>query len=514
MSSDRYRFGLPFNWAWATLSDVSEVIRGASPRPKGDPRYFGGDIPWIMISDVSKEPGKYLTQTKEGVTPAGAAKSRLLRPGALILSNSGTVCVPKILKVAGCIHDGFVTFPTLPDSLSKDYLYYWFHFIRPKVIQANKQGITQVNLNTDIVRELPVPFPPLPEQHQIVAKIEELLSDLDAGVQNLKRAKANLKRYRASVLKAAVEGRLTEEWRAANPQEEDGQMLLDRILRERRAKWEQDQLAKFREKGKEPPKNWQSKYEEPAEPDVSELPELPEGWVWARVEQMAESVRYGSSAKTSADTDGVPVLRMGNISNGTLDLADLKYLAVDHQEFPELLLQNGDLLFNRTNSPELVGKSAVYRGIPTPCSYASYLIAVRALSGLQTDLLAYFLNSVFGRVWVKRVVVQQVGQANVNGTKLQALAIPLPPLAEQQQIVALVEERLSQIDAAEKTIAAELIRAKRLRQSILKQAFEGKLVPQDPNDEPASVLLERIKAAKAAEPPMKRTKRSKKATAK
>lgn len=287
MSNSPYTFEIPPTWAWVKVSDITTVIRGASPRPKGDPRYFGGTIPWIMISDVSREPGKYLTITREGVTDQGAERSRLLEPGSLILSNSGTVCVPKILGIKGCIHDGFVSFPTLPDSVSKDFLYHWFNFIRPKVIQANKQVITQVNLNTDIVRELDIPAPPFNEQCSIVAKIEELFSDLDAGVAALKRAKANLKRYRSAVLKAAVEGKLTEEWRAKHPKSEPASQLLECILTERRQKWEADQLAKFAAAGKEPPKNWREKYVEPKPPDTTGFSELPDGWCWASVKQLS-----------------------------------------------------------------------------------------------------------------------------------------------------------------------------------------------------------------------------------
>ncbi|HET6381848.1 MAG TPA: restriction endonuclease subunit S, partial [Armatimonadota bacterium] len=199
-------------------------------------------------------------------------------------------------------------------------------------------------------------------------------------------------------------------------------------------------------------------------------------------------------AKTSDDVEGVPVLRMGNIQRGALDLSSLKYLPENHAEFPELLLAGGELLFNRTNSPELVGKCAVYRGTPTRCSYASYLIALELLPGCHPDYLSYFVNSTLGRLWVASVVIQQVGQANVNGTKLKALVFPLPPVAEQHRIVAEVDRRLSIIDGLEAGVEANLKRAERLRQSILKRAFEGNLVPQDPNDEPASVLLERIRA--------------------
>lgn len=195
------------------LGEITEIIRGASPRPKGDPRYFGGNIPWIMTSDISKEKGKYIAKTKDTVTEEGAAKSRYLKSGTLILSNSGTVCVPKILAVDGCIHDGFVAFPDLTINLDMFYLYHYFDHIRQKMIQENQQGITQVNLNTTIIKNVNFPLPPLPEQHRIVLKIEELFTDLDAGVQELEKAKVRVKNYRQAVLKAAFEGKLTEEWR-------------------------------------------------------------------------------------------------------------------------------------------------------------------------------------------------------------------------------------------------------------------------------------------------------------
>ena len=309
---------------------------------------------------------------------------------------------------------------------------------------------------------------------------------MDEGVAALRKAQAKLKRYRAAVLKAAVEGKLTEAWRADHPTTEPASMLLERILKERRAQWEAD----LRAKGKDPAK---VKYVEPAKPDVEGLPELPEGWCWARVEQVSSSVRYGTSAKTNEDASGIPVLRMGNIQEGSLDLGNLKYLPENHTEFPNLLLENGDLLFNRTNSAELVGKSAVYCGNPILCSYASYLICVRMVSGCLADYLCFYLNSSYGRSWIASVVSQQVGQTNVNGSKLQALTFPLPPFDEQEQIVSEVEQRLSVVTQLEAQIEANLKRAEHLRQSILKEAFAGRLVPQDPNDEPASVLLERIR---------------------
>ncbi|MDE2716947.1 MAG: restriction endonuclease subunit S [Chloroflexota bacterium] len=242
-------------------------------------------------------------------------------------------------------------------------------------------------------------------------------------------------------------------------------------------------------------------------PDTSGLQELPEGWVWATVGQLSSRIEYGTSTKASSVPSGIPVLRMGNIQDGELNFSDLKYLEGDHPETQKTILGHGDLLFNRTNSAELVGKSAVYKDWHLKACFASYLIRVSFLSDISSDYVCTFINSRHGRAYIAQVRSQQVGQANVNGTKLAAMPIPLPPLAEQPRIVAEVERRLSVIQQTEATVEASLTRAERMRQSILKRAFSGKLVPQDPNDEPASVLLGRIRAEREAAAKSLRTSR-------
>ena len=376
-----------------------------------------------------------------------------------------------------------------------------------RVARHNMTGTAgQLRVSTKWLGLAGIPVPPLAEQDRIVEKLEELLSDLDAGVAELKAAQCKLARYRQSLLKAAVEGALTAEWRKSRTltptplpggegqKQESGAVLLQRILTERRTRWEQKQLAKFASQGKPPPQGWQSKYSDPVAPDTTDLPSLPEGWTWATVDQLSLVQKYGSSAKTNEDSAGIPVLRMGNIQEGELDLGKLKYLPRSHDEFPDLFLEDGDLLFNRTNSPELVGKTAVFRSQIMPYSYASYLIGVRISPRCSPDFVSAYINSTYGRQWVKSVVTQQVGQANVNGSKLAALAVPLPPECEQSEITRrLVEQRQAGFEQ-EAMVARGIKQAAAQRKNILKAAFAGQLVPQDPNDEPASSLLERIRA--------------------
>jgi type I restriction enzyme S subunit len=324
-----------------------------------------------------------------------------------------------------------------------------------------------------------IPLPPLPEQHRIVNKIEELFTKLDAGVDALKKIKIQLKRYRQAVLKNAFEGKLTQQWREAHKGElEPASVLLEKIMEQRK-------------------KESKGKFKELPPIDTSELPELPLGWVWTRVGNVALMIQYGTPEKAVFDTSGIPIIRMGNIINGKIVFENLKYFPKDWLKFKDFILQDGDVLFNRTNSKELVGKTAVYKKNYPIAIFASYLIRVRLKKEFYIpNFLSFFINSLYGRKYINTVASQQVGQANVNGTKLSLMPIPLPPLPEQHQIVAEIESRLSVADQLEKVAEQSFKQAERLRQSILKHAFEGKLIPQDPTDEPAEKLLERIKEEK------------------
>ena len=169
---ERLQQSTPREWESVRLGNLCEVFRGSSPRPKGDRRFFGGPIPWISIADVTAEPSPYLHHTKEGVTPEGAKRSRLVEAGQLILSNSATICVPKLLAIDGCIHDGFLSFRDFKYPTDLKYLYHFFGFVGPHVRREFKQGVTQSNLNTGIAKAFAIPLPPLPEQKRIAAILD------------------------------------------------------------------------------------------------------------------------------------------------------------------------------------------------------------------------------------------------------------------------------------------------------------------------------------------------------
>lgn len=343
--------------------------------------------------------------------------------------------------------------------------------------------------------ERPFDLPPLPEQTRIADKLDELFSDLDAGVAALEGVRGKLKRYRAAVLKAAVEGALTARWRAENPAAETADALLTRILAERRRRWEETQLQKFADQGKPPPKNWKTKYKQPAAPDTTNLPPLPEGWCWATVEQLSIEVRNGYSTKPDA-SNGVPILRISSVRPFSLDLTDRRFLSGTAADYENDQIETGDLLFTRYNgSRNLVGVCAVVPTIEERIVHPDKLIRARPVSSeFSSHFTGLAANVGLSRKYIEQRIRTTAGQAGISGGDVRSLPIPLPPLAEQTAIVEAVEAQLSVIDRLEADLDAKLKSAQALRQSILRDAFAGRLVPQDPADEPASELLKRIAA--------------------
>lgn len=344
--------------------------------------------------------------------------------------------------------------------------------------QRNMSGSAgQLRVPTKWLTEQEIPLPKPEVQTTVLAKIEELFSDLDAGVAALKRAQANLKRYRASVLKAAVEGRLTEKWRATNPPAEPAAKLLERILAERRKKWEAAQLKKYADAGKARPQGWQKKYFEPAAPDTSNLPELPKGWCWATVEQVSE-IQSGLQKQPSRTPKGhaFPYLRVANVLRGRLDLTVVHRFELLPGELDRLRLFQGDLLIVEGNgSPTEIGRCAIWNGAIKDCIHQNHIIRVRPILMIPTFLNTYW-NSPAGTARVKEKSASTSGLYTLSVSKIAALPVPVPSLDEQLEIVSQVEAALSKIDHAETEIKRSLERTARLRQAILKRAFEGRLV--------------------------------------
>lgn len=294
---------------------------------------------------------------------------------------------------------------------------------------------------------------------------------------------------------------------------ETGAELLQRILRERRARWEQKQLAKFAEQGKTPPKGWQDKYPEPVAPDLTDLPPLPEGWVWATIDQLSSVVRNGLSQKPEVDPVGYPILRINAVRSMLVNLDEVRYLSISSDEAEPYLLKNGDLLATRYNgSVDLLGVIGVVRGLSRDTLHPDKLIRIEpVLNELIADWIEVAATSGASRAHVVSRVKTTAGQTGISGDDLKRMPVPLPSLSEQAEVIETASRILDGIHLKRQAADHLLHMIAAQRKNILKAAFSGQLVPQDPNDEPASELLARIRAQREADAGAPARKRGRKA---
>ena len=425
ITDDEKAFDIPESWEWVKLGNVCTIARGGSPRPIKEYITTAGDgINWIKIGDTEKD-GKYICSTAEKIKPSGASKSRMVHAGDFLLTNSMSFGRPYILKVDGCIHDGWLVISQTKEVFYQDYLYWMLSSQYAYFQFCNKvSGGVVKNLNSDKVANSVFPLPPLAEQKRIVAKIEELLPYVDryaAAYEKLEQFNAKFPEdMKKSILQYAIQGKLVEQ----RPEEGTGEELYRQIQTEKQ------RLIKDGRIKKEKPL---------AEIAEDEIPfDIPESWKWVSVGSVCVNIQYGSSQKSSA-TGKVPVLRMGNIQNGRLVWDKLVYTS-DDEEIAKYPLQYNDLLFNRTNSKELVGKTAIYKS-EFPAIYAGYLVRVTPLL-MCSDYLNYVMQSQFYWSYCQTVRSDAIGQSNINAEKLKRFVFPLPPFEEQKRIVAKLEEIL------------------------------------------------------------------------
>ncbi len=494
---------LPKGWTLAKIADTGRYINGFAFAPE---HWGTTGRPIIRIQNLT-DPERPFNRTTLEVDP-----DLLVETDEILVSWSATLDAfvwrgePAVLNQH--------IFRVVPEGELVDSRFL-FHLLRWSIWQMKEtehlHGSTMKHINRGPFLAFDVPIPPLNEQRRIVAEIEKQLTRLDAAVAALKRVQANLKRYRAAVLKAACEGRLVpteaELARKEGRSYETGAELLARILQERRAKWEADQLARMAEAGK-PPKDdsWKRKYKEPEPPDTSNLPPLPEGWTWASLDQLIYSgPQNGLYKPSNAYGSGTPIVRIEDYQFDLCpDLQDLKRVQASEEERTSYQLAANDIVLNRVNSPTHLGKSMAVPESLTGALFESNMMRFRLASAINPSWLIVVLQTAEGRARLIANAKWAVNQASINQEDVKRTAVPLPPAAEQARILNAVADYLSVVRHSVEDVEKSSFRADSLRQSILKRAFEGKLVPQDPNDEPASVLLERIRAERAAKDNPKR----------
>lgn len=482
--------GLPSGWAQATLDDIADVMdferqpinsseRESRVSGKSDADLFPyyGATGQVGLIDSFRSEGQRVLLGEDAAPFLDQFKDKAyLANGRFWVNNHAHV----LAGAAGLIDNKFLC-----------------HQLNTVDYHPFVTGSTRLKLTSSAMKQIPMAVAPVAEQIRIVAKLEELLSDLDAAVAELKAAQKKLAQYRQSLLTAAVEGALTAEWRVNNPISETGAELLERILQERRTRWEAKQLAKFSEQGKAPPRDWQKKYPEPVQPDTTDLPELPEGWVWAGVDSLLSDIETGKSFKCDERPpvqDEIGVVKVSAVSWGEYDEQKSKTCTDESRVNSDLLVKTGDFLFSRANTVELVGACVIAKTVSLNVMLSDKILRFVFVDDELKPWLLYLLRSKLGRKQIEAMATgNQESMKNIGQERLRSIAIPIPPKYEMEELIASVEQAFylanQQIVANERLLKHSTVQ----RQNILRAAFAGQLVPQYPNDEPASELLERIR---------------------
>lgn len=425
-------YEVPENWVWVRLGAIAEIVTGGTPSKK-HPEYYGGNFPFYKPSDLDQ--GRLTYDASEYLSEEGKNVSRI------IPKNSTAVCCIGSIGKCGYLMCEGTTNQQINSAIPKINslcLYYYLcteNFVQDLLSMASATTIAIVNKSK--MESCAFPLPPLSEQQRIVERIEELFAKLDEAKERLQEVADSFAVRKAAILHKAFTGELTKQWRREN--------------------------------------------------GVSD-----ESWEEKTIGNICSSLKYGTSKKSSDDGE-VVVLRMGNLQNGEIDWSNLAYTS-DEEDIKKYLLKPGDILFNRTNSPELVGKTSIYRG-EMPAIYAGYLIKLDYEKNIVVgDYLNYYLNSSKAKEYYMQVKTDGVSQSNINAKKIGEFEIPLPSLPEQHEIVRLIDDLLARERAAQQAAEQALASIDLMKKSILARAFRGELGTNKASEASALELLQQVLA--------------------
>jgi len=446
---------LPHGWIRTQLGEIAEIILGQSP-PSSTYNEEGRGLPFYQ---GKLEFGKsYPTPRKWCMAP-----KKIAEKGDVLISVRAPVGPTNVCREKSCIGRGLAAIRGL-GGIGTFFILYVLRAFENEIVRKGT-GTTFSAIGGDKLKALEIPLPPLNEQERIVAKLEELFTRLDAGVEGLLKVKAQLKRYRQAVLKHAFEGKLTEEWRKTHKDQlEPATKLLEQIKQERKRTEERNNSLSFVE--------------------VSYLPVLPENWLWTELGEIADVV-LGQSPPSSTyneTAEGLPFYQ-GKLEFGKMYPTPRKWCTE-----PQKIAEKGDVLIS-VRAP--VGPTNI---CPEKSCIGRGLAAIRGYDGILQFFIFYVLRASEGTIAGKGTGTTFKA---ITGGQLRNIKIPLAPIAEQRKIVEIIEQLFFIADEIEKNVEQGIRQAERLRQSLLKVAFEGRLVPQHPSDEPAEKLLQRIKEERA-----------------
>jgi type I restriction enzyme S subunit len=497
-------FDLPENWSWTIASEVCASVRDGT---HDTPKYVEKGIPLITSKNLRE--GEIDFSTAKFITLEDHQQISIrsgVEDGDVLFAMIGTVGNPVLVKTNKEFSIKNVALFKKNDSvIDSRYLKSWLSsFTLDKLLekQGLLKGTTQKFIPLGNLRNLPTPLPPLNEQRRIVAKIEALKARSQRVKEELEAIPALLDQFRQSVLAAAFRGELTADWREKNPDVEPASVLLERIRAERRRRWEEAELEKMKAQGKTPKDDkWKEKYKEPELINQEDFQEIPEGWCWVKLEELVSDIPrsmqsgpFGSNLLHSEFQDtGILAIGIDNVLDGRFTLGSQHRISLEkYKELEKYTARPLDVLITVMST---VGRCCV---VPPDIETAIITKHVYRIFPEHKLINSYFLmNALRGSTAVLRQIRGEIrGQTRpgINGETLRNLIIPVPPRLEQEQILAALNENCDSMNRVSRILNELAVETSLLDQSILAKAFRGELVPQDPNDEPASVLLERIRA--------------------
>src|SRR5258706_2469448 len=491
---------LPVGWCWTSTHAVAAI----NPPTNFDTLDPASEIPFIPMAAVAEETGKIDLSARRPKREVAKGYVRFMEGDVIFAKITPCMENGKVAPVVGLPGEhaaGSTEFHVFrPAATDQRYLWYWLvgRGFRGRAKRNMSGSAGQLRVPVDWLRKADFPLAPLAEQRRIVARMDALFAEVAEGEAALAEARKGLGTFRRALLKAAVTGELTKDWRTANLKSETGHELLSRIATARATK---------------APAKARRRRNADAQPlDTYNLTELPEGWAWATVDEVKTGhQRNGISIPGTPSPPGVKAMRLDALTARGLNLNSVRYIPLPEDRIQDYRVNSGDLLISRANgSPEFVGR-AVYvadigETVVFPDTIIRYPLGADQQIGWWIELA---WNSPFGRSQIQRLAKTTAGILKISQEDIAQIALPIPPPAEPAEILRRVSTALTAADDTLAMLDAEAADAARLKQSMLKAAFEGRLVPQDPADEPANAMLTRLKANHSAPEPAGRRRRPK-----
>ncbi len=466
-------WNVPKHWTWLTLNDVAEWGSGGTPK-SNQSEYYGGEIPWLIIADLND--GIVKTSAKT-ITELGLKNSsaKMVQKGSILVAMYGSIGK---LGIAGmnCTTNQAIAFTkTVIEKVEPQYLFYYLFRIKQNLLELGRGG-AQPNISQTLLKQVEIPLPPLNEQKRIAAKLDRLLTKVNEAKERLDRIPTILKRFRQSVLYSACSGKLTADWREKHP---DIEPSSDNLIF----------TPKF---------------------DDYDIGELPFSWVLSCIDNIATvkgGKRLPKGEKLLSENTGYPYIRAGNLKNGTVITEDLLFITEKIRNIiKNYTVASGDVYITIVGA--CIGDAGIIPDELKGANLTENAAKICNFNQCNNQYLAFWLRSPYCQEIIRKNTLS-AAQGKLALTRIKTIPVPLPPLEEQKEIVRRVEALLKKCDIIEERYLKAKAYTDKLTSSILAKAFRGELVPQDPNDEPAELLLERISAEKVKTDPKRKIMASK-----